>query len=259
MSEAEYMAQKILEKYASRNLTKPVIVMDNEAMFTVMNFLKTIPLINKFKGHIKKVYLITSDYHINRSNAILDQFVENKLTQVPFESSYAPHPNTGESGCDEWLYQKVGGSTRITGILDKSRDSSNAHCFAAMCRVIKTNPRFNAKMILEAKLDPGKYDANMVRLHKLEHEKAIADVDAFIRQYQENNIPELQALSCLREKQIMLELNGDDAGARGVAEEIAEIWQIEKIQASLRAKETQLIQFALDFMAPFEGFCIADQ
>lgn len=262
MSEAEYMAKKILEKYESSNLPAPVIVMDNEAMFTVMNFLKTIPLINKFKGHIKKVYLVTSDYHISRSEGILKQFVDNDLTgNVEFVSEGAKHPATGEAGHDP------GTSPRVASILDERRDRSNARCFAEMCGVIKTHSRFNANMFL----NPEQYSPTMVRLHKDTYWEAFGKVEALVKEYQDNNIattrdlPDLLVTKNDLENKIgtyhvekLTKQNGYEIPER-MYQELVEIqMRIDSIEEAKRGKEVQLIQFALDFKAPFDGFCFAD-
>jgi len=284
MSEAEYMAKEILELYKVKGMPAPTIVMDNEAMFTVMNFLKTIPLINKFKRHIEKVYLITSDYHIARSKAILKQFVDNGLTSnIGFVPQGAEHPEQGKAGRDVWLDTSYGPSTRIACILDERRDRSNASCFAKMCDVIKNNPGFNAKMLL----NPEEFsNREMVRLHKGTYHNAIAQVEALVDEYQNNNIPEKKGLRRLKLTKTLLETEiqnyhlqkereiktiiSKQDGSEGIAEEIAketeDMYQqlletqmkIDKIQEDLRGKEVQLIQFAIDFQAPFEGFCIAD-
>jgi len=262
MSEAEYMAKEILELYKVKGMPAPTIVMDNEAMFTVMNFLKTIPLINKFKGHIKKVYLVTSDYHISRSEGILKQFVDNDLTgNVEFVSEGAKHPAKGEAGHDP------GTSPRVASILDERRDRSNARCFAEMCGVIKTHSRFNANMFL----NPEQYSTTMVRLHKDTYWEAFGKVEALVKEYQDNNIattrdlPDLLVTKNNLENEIgtyhvekLTKQNGYEIPER-MYQELVEIqMRIDSIEEAKRGKEVQLIQFALDFKAPFDGFCFAD-
>jgi len=96
--EAKHMNARILQLYKDAGLSPPVVEMDTEAMFTVMNFLKTIPMINKHCEELDMVYMITSDYHIPRSQAILDEFVEQRLCKVEIRAEGAPHPGFDMDG-----------------------------------------------------------------------------------------------------------------------------------------------------------------
>lgn len=170
LSEAEHMENEILRIYRAALQPAPRIVRDDEARFTVMNFLKTIPLIKKENEQrtLQRVYMITSDYHIPRARAILQEFQNARLIgdvqwYVP---SGAPHPrNTREArqtgrrfdkwllfaGCCAkpvrgmaWLWYGIcatcGNKFSSTGranrdaILDPTRDQDNANIFASLCQ-----------------------------------------------------------------------------------------------------------------------------
>merc|ERR1712093_643023 len=90
--EARYIKEQILKKFKSRDRTaseylkKPIInehTEEGRALFTVDNFLKTIPKISKYQRDnnmkFEKVYLVTNEYHMGRSTAILDEFEKQDL------------------------------------------------------------------------------------------------------------------------------------------------------------------------------------
>jgi len=292
MSEAEYMAEKILKTYDDRGLPKPVIVMDNEARFTVMNFLKTLPLINKLRAQLEfrleKVYLITSDYHIPRSEAILDEFVKNGLTNgATFVPSGAEHPQKGKKGRDVWLDGPAAdgsGGTEIEAILDPRRDRSNANCFATMCRIITTQGSYveefaayktakrgrckslECKYSEECLSDDGNHpvgkhciclkswDVEMMRLYTLSSEELMQShvkAERSIKQYQANNIP-----GCHLRKQYLLKEHAKLKVKQG-CRDLMYCSYFSKMPAvvgeveelnDMLAKEKQLIQFGDDFV-----------
>jgi len=154
LSEAEYMEREIRRIYTSRSRPVPQFRLDYEARFTVMNFLKTIPIINEFQRDLRKrkslrcvmsqcvylrdrkslrcVYMVTSDYHMSRSLAILNEFRKARLTgDVRYVPAPAPHPKGPQF--DKWLLSEHNGRTRLDDILDASRDRDNAEIFATLC------------------------------------------------------------------------------------------------------------------------------
>jgi len=131
VSEAEYMENKIRGIYRSKGRAPPRIVADYQAKFTVMNFLMTIPMINQYRNELRKVYMVTSDYHMCRSEAILKAFKDADLTRdVKYVPASARHPTRTEHGFDDWLLTPCGNRTRLEDIKDPSRDADNAGIFA---------------------------------------------------------------------------------------------------------------------------------
>merc|ERR1711964_114455 len=93
----------------------PRIILEKKANFTVKNFIMTIPKINAYckEYNLHKVYLVTSGYHMCRSEAVLNEFVDAGLTSDI--------------------------STTLTNFMavqqdieDPKRDQSNARIFATM-------------------------------------------------------------------------------------------------------------------------------
>jgi hypothetical protein len=114
----------------------PRIILETKANFTVKNFIMTIPKINAYwkQYNLRKVYLVTSNYHMCRSEAILDEFIKARLTaDIQYELSPAEHPkNADHPEYDNWLWSPCGGRTRKQDIEDPTRDQSNAHIVATM-------------------------------------------------------------------------------------------------------------------------------
>jgi len=132
--EAEVMNEQVRRGYKALAKT-PDIILETEANFTVKNFILTIPKINAYcqKHNLSMVYLITSGYHMCRSEAILNEFVKARLTlDIRYELSPAKHPRVGHPEHDSWLSSKCGDRIRIAEINDPTRDQSNAHIFATM-------------------------------------------------------------------------------------------------------------------------------
>merc|ERR1711964_585287 len=109
----------------------------------------------------------------------------------------------------------------------------------------------------------GQYNKKMVRLHKEEHPEAFRKVKALVKKYQDNNIatkslPGLLATKNNLENKIdtyvekqLTKQNGYEIPER-MYQELVEIqMRIDSIEEAKRGKEVQLIQFALDFKAPF--------
>lgn len=140
-SEAEHMENEIQRIYGAAGRKSPRIVSDYEARFTVMNFLKTIPMINEWRKTLSLVYMVTSDYHIPRSRAILQEFQNAGLTaDVRYVVAGAPHPRNSKHAkrmgikFDKWLLSDCNGRTRLEDILDATRDRDNANIFATLCQ-----------------------------------------------------------------------------------------------------------------------------
>lgn len=91
--EAGHIEKELLLKYEQAGKKQPKIVLEHKARFTVDNFLKTIPLITKERMNV--CYLVTSDYHVPRSRAILNEFRE--LLTLIRDGEAAPRESGAQS------------------------------------------------------------------------------------------------------------------------------------------------------------------
>merc|ERR1711964_905521 len=85
--------QELIDKYSEYTKHNPVFVLDRKARFSVENFMKTIPLINKEyrKRKLRVCYLVPSNYHMTRTKAILAEFQKQGLVDVPIKTVEAMH------------------------------------------------------------------------------------------------------------------------------------------------------------------------
>merc|ERR1712093_828460 len=142
--EAAYIADEIRRLYkelkvrgarigAYQHLKKPIIEEEGGAKFTVDNFLKTIPKVAEYQknnGDFKVVYMVTNEYHMGRSDAILGQFKDCCLVDFCVENCEVPR-RIQSNDRDEWLDSDAGGQTREQKIRnDTSRDITNSGCFS---------------------------------------------------------------------------------------------------------------------------------
>jgi len=148
-TEAQHMNDRILQLYQDWP-SKPQVEMDHEAMFTVMNFLKTIPLINKRCKELDMVYMITSDYHIPRSQAILDEFVKQGLCKVEIRASGAPHPgfdmDKWRAQVDEYVFEDkpLASVEKCVDASVEGFDKHLTHCCAKPQKVYYNDPLHGA-------------------------------------------------------------------------------------------------------------------
>lgn len=131
------------------------VIKDTEARFTVENYLKILGRVNKFcrDFSVDVFHLVTSQYHMPRSHAILKEFQDMGLCPLILR----PMPRESIPEFDErdtWLTSEPtrkgnsGFLTNKAAMASKqncARDSSSAHCFATIIAMtikgqIRNNP-----------------------------------------------------------------------------------------------------------------------
>merc|ERR1712093_219557 len=81
--EAYYIRDKLLKLYGENGQPHPTILLEDEALFTVDNVLKTLTMINNVSD-LDHVYMVSSDYHLERAAACYSAFSELGLCRYPF-------------------------------------------------------------------------------------------------------------------------------------------------------------------------------
>merc|ERR1712096_25564 len=141
--EAQYIQDQILKKYKKisgfskyRNLKAPIIKQEGAALFTVDNFLKTIPKVGDFQRkhgiEFKVVYLVTNEYHMGRSLAIVEQFQDQALVDFNLKRCDVPRSVcTGANRDDKLDERQSNGNTFEQNIRENTdRDIKNSQSFA---------------------------------------------------------------------------------------------------------------------------------
>jgi hypothetical protein len=138
--EASYIADELRRMYSEkrsqyRHLQAPIIREEGNALFTVDNFLKTIPKVGDFQrenGKFEVVYLVTNEYHMGRSLAIVKQFEKQALVDFTLERCDVPRSVCRGDDRDASLDEiKPNGRTFEQNIRENTdRDIENSQSFA---------------------------------------------------------------------------------------------------------------------------------